>query len=52
MGTATPPTAPTANRVATSSGRFPMSTATRVPLVTPAATSALATRRVSSPRRA
>ena len=35
-----------------SSGRFPMSTATRVPLVTPAATSALATRRVSSPRRA
>ena len=44
-GTVTAPTSAAPNTVATASGRFPMSTPTRVPLPAPVATNAFATRR-------
>ena len=44
-GTATAPASATPNRHATASGRFPMSTPTRVPFPTPLASNALAMRR-------
>lgn len=48
-GTSTPPASATPKAASTHSGRFPISSATRVPFPTPVAARALAKRRARAP---